>query len=88
MTCSSIFSSASVLREPLRGKPLSQEDLTTRWTHPASRTYAASAGKSTLVRQWYELMAVRHLGEQSRLVAKGALPHSSTKILQAVSTSR
>ena len=66
-----------------------REGLTTSSTRPRLTFSARSAGKSTLARQWLGLKAVgQHLGELSRLVAKGVLPHSSTTILQAVSILR
>ena len=77
------------MREALQEGASLQGASITRSTRRLSAFSARSAGKSTLARQWLGLKAVgQHLGEQSRLVAKGVLPHSSTTILQAVSTSR
>ena len=88
MTCSSTSSLDLDLLELRIVAALSPEDLITSSTPQALISSAQSAGKSTLRLQWLEAMAAQHLGEQSQLAVEGVLPHSSTTILQAASTSR
>lgn len=62
--------------------------LTTQSNRQVCFFSARSVGKSTLVRQWLKLMAARHIGDQSKLVAKSVLPHSSTTTLLEACTSQ
>ena len=66
--------------------PSFQGDWIVWWHHHRWYGGARPVGKSTLRRLYYEMMARRHLGELSSIIAKGAVPHSSPAILQAAST--